>query len=180
MANETKLGSFIPLTRPWEVNEIAQADVQSPQFKELIVRLYQYVNQIAISVNTKETAYYALTEFVTGQLFFPNPASNQNAPLNKQYRQAYRKTFYITALVPGPSTTVIPHGITVTSETTWTHIYGTMTDTVNLLGIPLPYSSFVLNQNITLRVDATNIYIVTGIDYSSYNKIIVVLEYLQN
>jgi hypothetical protein len=46
--------------------------------------------------------------------------------------------------------------------------------------IPLPYASPTLVNNIQLSVDATNVTITTGIDYSAYTVTYVILEYIKS
>jgi len=58
MANPQQVGSFVPTTNVWDPSEIYSVDVTSPRFKELLVRLYQNVNLIAVVLNTKDSGYY--------------------------------------------------------------------------------------------------------------------------
>jgi hypothetical protein len=40
MAQNVTSGIFVPTTNVWDVSQIYEIDVTSPQFKELLVRLY--------------------------------------------------------------------------------------------------------------------------------------------
>ena len=101
-------GSYVPTTNIWDVAQLYEVDVNSPEFKELLVRLYQNINNIALVLNTKSTGYYIEEQFVSGKLFF-NPASND--PTLR--RPGFIKTINMGPL--GAGVTAIDHGIGVTS-----------------------------------------------------------------
>ena len=61
----------------------------------------------------------------------------------------------------------------------WTKIYGTATNASGN-GIPIPYADSVLNNEISINVDLTNVNITTAIDYSAFTTTYVILEYLKN
>jgi hypothetical protein len=176
MANQNQYGSFIPTTYVWDVGTFYQADVNSMEFKELLVRLHEFVNLIAINTNFKDTGYYALDEFVNSQLYFPNPAAPTN--MSQIYRQVYRKTFNVGPL-PNAGTKTIPHGIVCNVGTTFTRIYGAASDTTSERYIPLPFAAPVALDSIQVDVDSTNIHITTGVDYTAFNVVYIVLEYLK-
>ena len=64
-------GLYVPTTDVWEVSRIQDIDVNSEEFKLLLVRLYQNINVIALALNQKDSAIYYPSEFVDGQTFFP-------------------------------------------------------------------------------------------------------------
>ena len=173
------IGSFIPTTYVWDVAILQEIDVTSPEFKELLVRMYQYINLMALSLNTRDAGYYNTSEFVNGQLFFPNPANNSSTTEAPDFRQVYRLVVNFGPL-PNTGTTSVPHGLTITPATTFTRIYGAASDQTNELYIPIPYASPTLANNIELNVDATNVNITTGGNRSTYNVTYVILEYLQS
>ena len=82
MANSTQYGAFVPNTFIWDVQQLQQVDLNSPEFKELLVRLYQNLNLMANVINVKETGMYPLEEFNTGNSWFPNPANNSSTDAN--------------------------------------------------------------------------------------------------
>lgn len=179
MPNGLQSGSFVETSFIWDVQQLQQVDIKSPEFKELLVRLYQNLALMADVINLKDTGLYQVTELVNGQSYFPNPANNSGANQAPSLRQVYRKTLnYVTAL-PNTGTATIPHGITITSATTFTRIYATASDQSGKNYIPIPYASATLVNNIELRVDATNVYIITGSNRSNFNQTYIVLEYLQ-
>jgi len=144
-------GSFVPTTNIWDVAPLHDVNVNSPEFKELLVRLYQNINNIALGLNTKSTGYYINEEFVSSKLFF-NPISND--PL--QLRAGFIKTIDTGAL--GAGVTAVNHNITVTNLFKWMFISGAATDTGALIGYPLPFVGAAGN-NIEVSVTATQVLI---------------------
>lgn len=146
-------GSYVPTTSVWDVGSIHEIEVNSPEFKELLVRLYQNVNNIVLALNTKSTGYYINQEFVSGKLFF-NPAANPNDPL--QLRPGFLMAVNTGAL--GAGVTAINHNIAVTNTFKWMFISGAATDTVSVVGYPIPYADAAGN-NIQVSVTATQVVI---------------------
>lgn len=177
--NSANVGMFIPTTNVWDVSQIYQTDVNSDMFKELIVLLYQNINQISVVLNMKDSGYYNTQEFVNGQLYFPNPALSSASTTTPVFRQVYRRVINFGAL-PNAATKSVAHEIPFNSAFTVTRIYGAATDPVNLSYIPLPFAAITDNENIKLEVDATQVHITTGIDRTAYTFCYVVVEYLKN
>lgn len=125
--------------------------------------------EIANAVNIRDIALYDQSEIINGQqYFFPNNPQRK--------RTAYRKVFSIGAIAAG-ATLNTAHGLTNVSI--YTRIYGTcITATPDYR--PIPYVSTTLNQQISIRVTATNIVIVNGAGAPAITSGIVVLEYLKN
>lgn len=144
-------GSYVPTTNVWDVSRLYEVEVGSPEFKELLVRLYQNVNNIAIVLNTKTTGYYINEEFISGKLFF-NPVSND--PL--QLRPGFIISVNTGAL--GAGVTAVNHNITVTNTFKWMFISGAATNTGTLVGYPLPFAG-VTGNNIEVTVTATQVVI---------------------
>lgn len=181
MANSTQYGAYIPSSYLFDVQQLYQTDVNSPEFKELLVRLYQNVNSIALLLNVKDTGMYQITELVNGQLYFSNPANNSSttAAANPALRQVLRKVINYTTALPNTAAVTIAHGITCTAKTTFTRIYGVANDLTGLNYIPLPFASPTDVDNIELKVDATNVTITTGSNRTNFTITYLVLEYLQ-
>jgi hypothetical protein len=163
-------GSYVPTTNVWDVARLYEVDVNSNEFKELLVRLYQNVNNISLVLNTKSTGYYINEEFVSGKLFF-NPISND--PL--QLRPGFIKVINTGAL--GAGVTAINHNIAVTNTFKWMFIYGAATNTGTLIGYPLPFTGAAGN-NIEVSVTATQVLINnnSGVTFTDSQ---VTLEYCQ-
>lgn len=185
MALNTEAGIFLPTTDIFDRALIDVIDVNSQDFRDFLVRLYQSVNNIALVTNIKVSGYYIETEFVNGSLWFANKSLNVTTPNTKtpDYRQEFTKVVDFGALPSGaPAFINQPHGILMNANVTWTHIYATATNTITLNGIPIPYSSAsAIANNLEIKADATNVRITTGgTDYSSYNVCRVVLKYLKD
>lgn len=165
------VGLYVPSTNVWEVSQLQDLDINSEEFKLLLVRLYQNINAISIALNLKDSAYYVLQEFVNGQQFFSTDPANPLA-----FRSDFRLVLNIGALPPG--ITVTAHNLAVTTAWTFTRIYGVGSDTVNLLYYPIPWAGAAAAY-ISIIVDGTNV----TIDNQSgvtFTQCIVVLEYLKN
>jgi hypothetical protein len=163
MPERTDIGSYVPSTFIWDMNEIEDIDITSDKFRELLIRLYQNLNLMQNVLNVKESAYYDIQEFVNGQLYLTT---------NNEPRQVIRKMIQFGAL-PNTGVKAVAHGITTTRLFTFTRIYGASSDTTNMLYTPLP------NTNIQILVDSTNITVTTGADYSSYDTTYIILEFLR-
>ncbi len=175
MANTiNNFGLFIPTTTIFDVDRLYEVEVGSEEFKELLVRLYQTVNNIALATNVKTTGYFLDQEFVTGELYF-----NVDNDFNK-LRPVYSKTIDFGAL-PAAGTKSVAHGIPVTSTYSWVQIYATATDPNALTGLPIGYpSATAVANNLEINVDGTNVNITTGgTDYSAYTTTLVVLKYIK-
>lgn len=168
-------GAFIPTTFIWDLAELEQANIKNDRLKDLLVRLYQNLNLMQQSLNIKDSAFYDEDEFVNGQSFFPgsDPATALDGDANTR-RQVFRKVIDFGAL-PNTAAKSVAHNIDITSGFSFTRIYGTASDTTNLLYTPIPN----VNTDIRLHVTATNVVVTTAANYSSYDTTYIVLEYLK-
>jgi hypothetical protein len=182
MANQSDVGLFLPSTYVYDVVQLQSVDVKSPEFKELIIRLYQNVNNIILALNQKESAKYPLTEFNTGQTFFPDPALSSTTPQTPTERNVIRIVLNFGAL-PNTGTKSMAHGVPIDTNYKLTRLYGASTNPTATINapemIPLPYSSATLNDNIELYADNTNVYVITATDWSAYTITYIVLEYIK-
>jgi hypothetical protein len=179
IADSDQYGAFIATTQVWDVSQLEEVNVNSKEFKELLVRLYQQVNNIANILNIKDTGQYQLSEFITGQLFFSNPALSSATEQTANDRQIIRKVINFGAL-PNATTKSVAHNINCTTMTSFTAIYGAATDPSGLNYIPLPYASPTLINNIELKLTGTNVTIITGSNRSNFTITYIVLEYIQS
>lgn len=177
MFSNRPMGVFIPTTNIYDTSQIADLNID-PQFKELLVRLYQNLNIMALAVNQKETGFYPLQPFVTSKMYFPNPNTGEPNYLRQEYRSVYRIVINFGAL-PDTTTKSVPHNLPITVGYTFVDIYGAASDTTDKLYIPLPYSSNTPGDSIELSVNATDVVVTTGSDRSNFTNTDIVLEYLQ-
>lgn len=173
-------GAFIQTSEVLDMQLLYSLNTNSREFREVIIRMRQVINNISLLLNVKDTGYYPRSEFVTGQLFFPNPLLNPSSTSQiAAYRQTYRIAINFGSL-PNTATKSVAHGLGPTVKWTFTRIYGAASDTTGLQYIPLPYASPTLANNISLDVDATNVNITTGSDRTNFDTCYVILEYMKN
>jgi hypothetical protein len=176
---QTNSGNYVPTTSLFDLEQLQKTDVNTPEFKELLVRLYQVINNISLSLNLKETGYYVLQEFVIGSQWFPSTPGTSLASINT-YRQEFRLVMNIGVLLPGVTTT--PHGLTIGSTWIFTEIRGcaSLYNANPLLSnyYPIPFVLAAGGNNIEIELNGTNLVITnnTGISFSSCY---VILQYLK-
>lgn len=175
----TLTGLYVPTTNIWDVNQIYSVEVNSPEFKELLVRLYQNLNLISTVLNLKDSAYYDTNEFVTGQSYFPDPTLNSSTSTVATYRPVYRKVINFPGGLTINGVNTANHGIDINSGFTFTRIYAVASDTTNLNYIPIPYASGAAGTDVELSVSSTQVIITTSSDRTSFNFCYAVLEFMK-
>lgn len=180
MAQSGYFGAFTPTTNVWDIGEIQNINVNSPEFKEFLVRMYQNINLMNLVLNVADKGIYDTQEFLNGQQWFPNPATNSSTANSPQYRSPLRKVINMGALLNAGTTSQL-HGITVTNTLRWTRIYGVATAPgaahPAFNGIPLPYVS-TTGSIVELNVTSTTVNVITNDDKTAFTECYVVLEYL--
>ena len=173
-------GAYIQTTDILDAQLLYDLDVDSREFREVLVRIRTSLNKISVLLNLKDTGYYPRSEFVNGQSYFPNPLlSATGTSQTATYRQVYRLVINFGSL-PNTATKSVAHGLTPDARWSFTRIYATASDTTSFAYIPIPYASPVLADNIAINVDATNVNITTGSDRTNFDTCYVVLEYLKS
>ena len=165
-------GPFVPTTNVYDQETLKKMDLQGEQYRDFINRIRESMNNIAMVLNVKDSGYYTLNEYVCGQLFFPNATTD---PYN--FRPVIRKVFNFGAL-PNAAAKNVAHNMTLNNNQTATRIYGCANDTTTGTRIPLPYSSTVLLNNISIDIDNTNITVTTGIDRTNFDTCYIIVEYI--
>ena len=166
------VGLYVPTTSVWDQANIANIDINSDAGKELLVKLYQNINNIAVALNYKDSALYDVQEFVSGQMFFSNTPQNRSI-----LRNAYRLTMNLGAIANGVTLTVA-HNLPIGTTWTFSRIYGAATDNIGLNYYPIPFAG-AGGTYISINVTSTNV-VITNNSGVSFTSIIVVLEYLKN
>ena len=137
---------------------------QDPQ--PLSVELSKSYLDIASFVNARTIGTYAVNApSITGNQFFTSGLASK--------RQSLRQIYTFT------SSGTIPHGINFQNVTAFVQIYGTFTEGTNWYPIPYVNTVNVINQ-ISIRVDSTNIVIIAGAGAPAIVSGIVNLEWLTN
>lgn len=174
-------GLFVQTSPVFDVSALYQTEVTSPEFKELLVRLYQQVNNISMALNFKETGLYLNQEFVNSNVWFSLTAGKNSLA---DLRPEYIKIVNFGALGNSVLKSVA-HGITIDANTSFTFIGGYATKP-NSTFIPIPYVTVgVVGVGeppgaVSIWVDTTNVNIKTDTDFSAYTTCYVVLRYLKN
>ena len=172
-------GSFVPTTSVWEIQQIQSSKIDQ-NLKEILVRLYQNINNMAIVLNGKDSAMYDTREFLTGQTFFPTLNQAQTNASTPQTRSVFRTVVNFGPL-PNAAGKLIPHNIQVSSGYVFTRIYGAASKADASVNIPIPFSSITaVANNIEIAVNSTDVAIFTGIDYSAFTNCLIVLEYIKS
>lgn len=166
-------GSFLPTTEVLDVAQLYSVDVKSPEFKELLGRLFEIVNDVAVSVNTRDFAFYLNEELVDGQSWY-NPLATTMLINQLNLRPNFRKVINFGPINAGVNT--IAHGLTILASWKFTRIFGVANDNIGFNYYPLPWASAAGATNIELKVNATNVVITnnSGIVFTSCD---VTLEY---
>ena len=171
-------GLFVGNSGSFFENDISKLNVNSQEFMEFIVSLQQRINNLTNAINMKSTGSFTLSEFVTGNTYFPNPSYSSSSSITPAERPEYRMVVNFGAL-PNTTTKSVAHGITCNSSTIFTDMWAISSDTSSYNYIKIPYASSTSADIIELYVDGTNVNIKTGKDRSSYDNTIVVLSYLK-
>lgn len=172
MNDQLLFGSYIPTTSVWDISTEIQSINADPQLKELLLRLYQNLNLMALVINTKATGMYPLQEFVTGAQYF----SRQTPPSADNQPGEFRFTYYAPSLAAGA--TSIPLPFTVIDGYLFKLISGAATNTTTGNHYPLPFAGAAGN-NIELRVTNTTIEI-NNASGQVFTGLMIVLEYVKS
>lgn len=183
--SQARTGTYVPTTFIVDVAQLNSVEVTSPEFKELLVRLYQNLSLMSNVLNLKETGYYLEQEVVNSQSWFPNPNLTSNTPQKPTFRQGYTTVVVFDAL-PNADTVQVAHDIDMGPQFVLTYFQGTGTDQTDIgtpgaiVGIPIPYPSAGVDNTdvLELWMDSTNVYIKSQADYSAYSGI-VTIKYLK-
>lgn len=174
MATNAEYGAFVQTTNIYNY----PPKVGTMEFYEFLTHLSQNINNISLLLNIKDSGYYVLSEFVNGQLFFPDPAATSLTAKPPVHRQVYRKVFNFGPL-PDTATKTMAHGLNIDANFSFTRIYGVANDTKFFSYIPLPFPSGVLNETVKIWIDVTNINVTTYINRTNYTTTYIILEYIK-
>ncbi len=173
LTQQDRIGLFIQTTQIWDMGYLDSIDPASPDFKDLLVRLYQQINNIALSLNDKETGYYLKNVFNNGSQWF-NP--DDNSPLKR--RPGYQVVVDMGPILAGATSTK-PHGLSIPAgdPVKFTSIYGAATNSAGVDAYPIPYVDAGGNT-ISVQVNSTNVIVVnnTAINFTT---VYIVLEFLE-
>lgn len=147
-------------------------DTIPDDWKEAQGFFVEQLKKISEGINVREVGLYVAEQTLTGGQYIAS--SNDPTAL----RSDFRLTIDFGAL-PNTGTKSVAHGLTFNQYLTGTKYYATATDPVNFKMVPIPYASADLTKVIEMNMDATNVNITTSMDYSSYTRCFVVVNFLQ-
>lgn len=176
--NNQQMGAYLPTTSVYDVQQINSIEGVSPDLKELLIRLYQNLNVMAVRVNQSVAGFLPEQQFINGKLLYPSKSYTYPHPWSSVWRQVYIKVITFGTLPNSAGTISVAHNIDITGLTTFITINGAANDPSTSF-IPLPYASPTLADNISVEVTATDVVITVGKDQSAYTSAYVVLEYVQ-
>ena len=128
-------------------------------------QMNEVYQKIARASNAKEIARYEEIETLTGQRF---PGAT---PQTK--KSIYRKVFIFGAIASG-ATLNIAHGLT--GVTSYTRVYGTITDGTNHYPLPRVSATLITDQ-VSLDIIGANIRIINGATAVAVTSGFVILEF---
>lgn len=165
-------GSYVQQTPAFDVARLSEINVNSDEFKELIVQLAQQTNNISIVLNTKQSGLYIEDEFLNGNLYPPTTGTNQ-----LEQRNEYQRLVTFAALNAGVNS--MNHGIPVDANTKFTGFKGMANDPIGFNYYPLPWASAAGATNIEVKVNATQIIITnnSGIVFATTPVVLFYLKY---
>jgi len=176
MSDKSKYGSFVPTTNIYSIENLKDIKLDSPEFRNFLVRLRNTVNQLAISSNAKVSGFYDTDEFVTGELFFKNPNLNSTTDRPPTLRPITFTVINFGSL-PNTATKSVAHGLDISSNWSFINAYATATDTTGLTSIQFDYSDAA---TLSIDVDGTNVNITSIDDKTAYDTCYVFLKYIKN
>lgn len=165
-------GFFVNTTRVFDVQRLQEVNVNSDDFKELLVLLHQDINSIQLAVNARDNGLRLTEETLTNKQWFPLVTG-----VNVPNRFSYNIVINFGAL-PNTSTKSVAHNINTSNGIIWAQITGAATNTSNNEGIPIPYSDTSADV-VQIEVDSTNVNITTNADFSAFDTCYILLEYLR-
>jgi hypothetical protein len=137
---------------------------------ELLIRLTQFLTEVALKVNQRQIGVFELSEVVAGQLWFSDSANIFNK------RQCYRKTF-IFPVITAPGTTSQLHNLGQIGDFKFVHGYGSITTSDGTKTIFIPTGA---PDDVTISVLATTVNIITNTATFNNGSATITIEYLKN
>lgn len=146
--------------------------------KELRAFIVEQFKKQANAINAREIGFFLDQELLSGKAFIPGVNIASDGGSSQQFRTVLRKVIDFGAL-PNATVKSVPHGITFDANFTLVQMYAAATDPTNLVAFPIPYAGAGAADGVALYMDATNVYIVTQTNRSTYIRCYVVIEFLQ-
>src|SRR3974390_1810869 len=153
-------------------------DVAPESMEDLRGFIVEQFKRHANAINLREIGFFLDQELLSGKAFIPGANNAAGGSTSQAYRTVLRKVINFGAL-PNAGTKSVPHEITFDANFTLVQMFASATDPVAFIAFPLPYADPINILNaVALTMDATNVNITTGINYSSFTRCFVVIEYM--
>lgn len=140
--------------------------------------IVEQLKKITNAVNTKEIGFFLDQELLSGKAFIPGINIATDGATSQQFRTVLRKVIDFGPL-PNAEIKSVPHDIFVDYNFTLVQMYAAATDPVGLQAFPIPYAAAGTNDSVALYMDDNNINIITQTNRSSFTRVFIVVEYLQ-
>jgi|GEM_PF-2764319 len=177
MAVDTQEGLFLRTTDEVEKVDIARLTADQ-NLKDILLKISQRTNEVALAVNLKRTGIYHEPEFVNGNVWYANKSLSSLTADAPQPRQEFTTTVIYGALKNSAGNKQVAHGIQIDANTRIKRAYTVANDPALGSYKPLPYASTTAAEVIEFWIDATYINITVGKDQSAY-ACDVVIEYIK-
>lgn len=174
--------SYNPYSSNPRANELLYeyADFPREFSEEFRTRMIQVINDMCISINSKESGWYSDESTITGEKVLPTYSKNLEGSQSVYYRTVRRKLIYTGAL-PNNGTKQIAHNIQFPKKSVGWRIWGCASiidGDENLRAFfQMPLGSPNQSSNVELYATENHVVIVTGTDRTNFNFSFVVVEY---
>lgn len=174
--------SYDPFSNHPQPNELLleYEDFPKEYNEQFRVQLIQMINDICISINSKESGFYSDETTITSEKVLPTYCDDLAGAVNVYHRTVRRKVIFTGAL-PDNGTKQILHNINFPTGSVGWRLWGgaSIIDANKDLKvfIQLPLGSPNLSSNIEIYATENHVVIVTGTNRSNFNFSFVVVEY---
>ena len=170
-------GILLPTTDIYDAQLIEALDIESPEFKDFLVRLQETLNTYALYINNKAYGRYNIRETINGKTYFQTTVSSSSSS-SYTPRQGYWIVVDVGALLNNATKTV-PHNIPgINTNFTFTTMYGAATNPIGLQSIPIPYIN--TEGFVGIKTTNTDLLITSNFDATAFTRCYIVIEYLKN
>lgn len=174
--------SYNPYSSNPRANELLYeyADFPREFSEEFRTRMIQVINDMCISINSKESGWYSDESTITGEKVLPTYSKNLEGSQSVYYRTVRRKCIF-TGSLPNNSTKSIPHSIQFPKKSVGWRIWGCASEIDGneelQRFIHLPHAHPSALNAIAISCNRNNIDITTGTNRTNFNFSFVVVEY---
>ncbi len=174
--------TYYPFSNTPNPNEllVEYGDFPKEFSEEFRVKIIQMINDMCISINSKESSYYSNEISVTAAKVLPTYRTTLQGDESVYYRTVRRKCVFTTSL-PNSSIKTVKHNIIFPKYSVGWRLWGCASqvardETLNGF-LELPYAHPTPANCISLYCDRDNINITTGTNRSGFNFSFVIVEF---